>query len=340
MHMLFIQLATLEGKIIYSNLPGNYNFQSPSNKIETVKCLDKNINRRQINIINNEYDLYIASYDEDITNKIFKHYINAFQIAIPIVLKTQEEVAKQDTQKARRLKHNLINHSSKIQQELYKLVSQEKLIGGNNKQIEIIEDVIKKKLKESAYAYLRILKSINLMKAEFDVYDMLHSTLPYVDISKHPIHKVIMLGMNSFWLDFLEKNISVVIEPSSEDVSIDYKSFSVALSHIFDNAVKYCCPNSEFGIKFYRKENWFTIQFTMLSLRVGIDEVDKLFVENYSGQWAEKLDIAGNGIGMNVIKRVIALNRGKVIFSNNIEPNRAIKKNGIPYEINRLVIEL
>lgn len=338
--MLFIQLATLEGKILYTNLPEDYNFQSPTNKIETVFCTHKHVNRRQINIINNEYDLYFASYDEEITNKIFKHYINAFEMVIPIVLKTQDDVAKLDTQKARRLKHNLINHSTKIQQELYKLVSQEKLIGGNNKQIEIIEEVIKKKLKEAAYAYLRILKSINLMKAEFDVYDMLHSSTPYVDINKHPIHKVIMLGMNTFWLDFLEKNVIVSIEDSSETVSIDYKSFSVALSHIFDNAVKYTCPNSEFTITFHRKDNWLRVQFTMLSLRVSSDEIDKLFIENYSGQWAEKLELAGTGIGMNIIKRIMTLNRGKVSFYNNIDPNRAIKKNGIPYEINQLLIEL
>ena len=338
--MLLIQLASLEGKIIYSNLPTHFNFQGPTAKIESVVCLDKKLNRRQINIINNEYDLYIASYDEDITNKIFKHYINAFEIVIPIVLKTQDEVAKQDTQKARRLKHNLINHSSKIQQELYKLVSQEKLIGGNNKQIEIIEDVIKKKLKDAAYAYLRILKSINLMKAEFDVYDMLHSSSPYVDINKHPIHKVFMLGMNTFWLDFLEKNINVSIDDSTETVSVDYKSFSVALSHIFDNAIKYCCPSSDFSIKFYRKGNWLAIHFTMLSLKVDIDEVDKLFLEDYSGHWAAKLDLAGTGIGMNIVKKVVLLNRGKISFESNIEPSRAIKKNGIPYEVNRLIIEL
>lgn len=338
--MIYIQLATLEGKVIYSNLPSNFNFQSPNNKIETVYCEHKKGNRRQINILNKEYDLYFASYDEEITNRIFKNYLNAFEMVIPIVLKTQEEVAKQDTQNARRLKHNLINHSTKIQQELYKLVSQEKLMGGNNKQIEIIEEVIKKKLKDAAYAYLRILKSINLMKSEFDVYDMLHSSTPYVDISSHPIHKVILLGMNTFWLDFSEKDINVQIEPSIENVLIDYKSFSVALSHIFDNSIKYCCPNSDFLINFKRNKNWLSIEFTMLSLKVGTNEIEKLFTENYSGEWAQKLDISGTGIGMNIIKRVILLNRGKVTFQSNIDPNRAFKKNGIPYELNKLCIEL
>lgn len=338
--MIFIQIATLEGKVIYSNLPNNYNFQSPSKNVETVYCNYKKRNRRQINILTSEYDLYFASYDEEITNKIFKHYVNAFEILLPIVLKAQEEVAKQDTQKARRLKHNLINHSTKIQQELYKLVSQERLSGGNNKQVEMIEDVMKKKPKESAYAYLRILKSINHMKAEFDVYDMLHSSNPYLDIAIHPIHKVLLLGMNTFWLDFIEKDINVVIEPSKENIAIDYKSFSVALAHIFDNAVKYCCPNSEFSIKFQRMDNWLAINFTMLSLRVNSNETDTLFDENYSGVWAQKLDLAGTGLGMNIIKRVISLNRGKVKFQANLEPKRAINKNGIPYELNKLSIEL
>ena len=338
--MILIQLSSLDGKIIYSNLPSNYNFQSASNKVETVYCVQRKANRRQIYIRSKDYDLYFASYDEELTNKIFKHYLNAFEIVIPIVLKTQLEIEKQDKQKARRLKHNLITHSTKIQQELYKLVSQEKLTGENNKQIEIIEEVIKRKLKETAYAYLRILKNINLMKSEFDVYDMLNSSTPYVDIISHPIHKVILLGMNTFWLDFLEKDMDVHIEPSLENVLIDYKSFSVVLSHILDNAIKYCCPNSDFFIKFHRNQNKLSIEFTMLSLRVGINEIDNIFIENYSGEWAKKLEIAGSGIGMNIIKRLISLNRGKVIFLSNIEPSRAINKNGIPYEINKLIIEL
>lgn len=338
--MSLIHITTLEDRVVYSNVPTNFNFQDPKAEVSTVLCQSRKINRRQIIITGTTFKIYFASYDENITNKIFKHYVDSIKDLLPVLLKASEEVLKLDIQKSKRLKHNLVNHTSKIHQELYRLVSQDDLQKSRQLQLEKIEDAIKKRPRDAAYIYLRVLKSINFMKAEFDVYEMLHTPDPFLDFNKHLIHKVIMLALTPFWLDFLENNITISIEPSAENILIDYKSFSVGLSHIFDNAIKYCAPGSEVFINFNRVENWFIIYFTMTSLQLEDDELKNIFVENYSGKWAQKLDVAGTGIGMFVIDKLIKLNKGTVEFKSNIDPTIAFKRNGVPYCINQLIINL
>ena len=178
------------------------------------------------------------------------------------------------------------------------------------------------------------------MKAEFDVYEMLKTENPYLDFSKHQIHKVLILTLNPFWLDLLELNASINIEPYHGTVTIDYKSISVVLSHIFDNIAKYIMPYSELNISFSDIQEKVIIIIEMNSLKVESSELKELFSENYSGNWARKLDLDGDGIGMYIVKKLTEMNNGKVRFEINIDKLSPIILDKIPYERNRFIIEL
>ena len=178
------------------------------------------------------------------------------------------------------------------------------------------------------------------MKAEFDVYEMLDKENPDLDFYEHNIHKVIVLTLNPFWLDLVENKINIEIQPSKEKVNIDYKTISVALSHIFDNAAKYIMPNTEFKISFKSEERFINIEFNMISLKVEHDELDEIFSEEISGHWSEELELAGDGVGMYMIKKLIELNKGTVDFIANFDKSKVIKYNNIPYENNKIIINL
>src|SRR5690606_421850 len=146
------------------------------------------------------------------------------------------------------------------------------------------------------FAYLKILKSSNLMKAEFEVYEMFNNDDPYLDFTDHQIHKVIILTLNPFWLDLVERHININIQSSYEKVYIDYKSISVALSHIFDNVSKYIMPSSELKIWFHSDDEYVSLFFEMISLKVEDDELNKIFNETNSGRWAVDAELSGDGI--------------------------------------------
>lgn len=306
---------------------------------ERVFCEKNNKYRRQGFFASDTLNYYLCSFDQNITNRIFRFYFDAFSILSNQLETTLENQKIKEKQKNRRLKHNLITHSSNILQELYKLFPQDSFRNGNN-HIDTIENIIKKDTKKSAYTFLKVLKNSNLMKAEFDVYEMLETESPYLDFSKHSIHKVLILTLNPFWLDLVEHNVTINIESYHGTVTIDYKSISVVLSHLFDNMSKYIMPDSELNISFAESHESVTVYIEMNSLQVKKDELQNLFSEGHSGEWAKKLEIEGDGIGMFVAKKLTELNCGTIKMEVNIDNKTPVVLDGIPYERNRVIINI
>lgn len=306
---------------------------------ETIVCPITHKTRRQGMQKNINYLLFLTNYDSNITNKIFKHYFKSFTLLSDEILKNIETAKEKESQKTRRLKHNLINHNSNILQELYKLFSQEQFKNGAN-HLGLIETEIGKDTRKSAYTFLKILKNSNLMKAEFDVYEMLDQESPYLDFVEHPIHKVVILTLNPFWLDLIENKVVINIKPFNERIIIDYKTISVALSHVFDNATKYVMPYSEFKIIFENTREDIVIKFDMVSLIVDENEVVDIFKENISGKYAKENGLAGDGIGMFMIKKLLKFNGGSVHFYKNVDSLKQRTYNNSLYENNVIEIKL
>ena len=77
----------------------------------------------------------------------------------------------------------------------------------------------------------------------------------------------------------------------------------------------------------------------MVSLKVYEDEIQKIFLENYSGVLAKEYDLAGNGLGMYIVKKLVEFNNGKITFLNNCN-GTAFKYDGIEYEKNKIILSL
>lgn len=306
---------------------------------ERVFCKYHNKFRRQGIFKSDNYNYFLFSYDQDITNRIFKYHFQAFSILSIHFEQILSAQKSKESQKTRRLKHNLITHSSNILQELYKLFPQDSFRSGCN-HLDAIENIIKKDSNKAAYTYLKVLKNSNLMKAEFDVYEMLETENPYLDFSKHSIHKVLILTLNPFWLDLVERNITINIDAYHGLVTIDYKSISVVLSHLFDNMSKYIMPYSTLHISFNESGEKVSIIMEMTSLKIEAAELDKIFLENYSGNWAKELDLDGDGIGMYIVDKLTKLNKGEVDFEINFDKRSTIFLDHVPYENNRITIRL
>lgn len=335
-------ITNTSGHILATNIIENGKIDqllSCSKKSELSSCVISKQKIRQGVIVNNVSRLYLSCTDKNLTNRIFGHYFTVLETLADEVIEAIKKASLKESQKTRRLKHNLINHNTNILQELYKLFSQEHFKNGADHR-DVISNVIKNDAKRAAYSFLKVLKFSNLMKAEFDVYEMLDQESPYLDFSKHTIHKVVTLTLSPFWLDLIEKKITISIQQFHGQITIDYKTISVALSHIFDNATKYIAQNSEFKINFEDHESFINIIFDMVSLKVEENEIERIFLENASGQWAETTSRSGDGIGMFMVKKLILLNRGNVLFIPNVDSTKIRYLEGVPYENNIIKIEI
>ncbi|MBP9849249.1 MAG: sensor histidine kinase [Flavobacterium sp.] len=330
-----------DGKILYSNLPDKYYYDS-SNLLNRIKIGICPITKKQVRhgiIKSNGNQIYIASYDVA-TNKMLKPYFEAIEFFIPnlnSITKSSKESVKQDF---RRFKHNLITQHTLILQELEKSFSLDTNEKGINNQIEFIEKLLIENPRQSAISILKLIKNVNLMKAEFDVYDMLSIKNPSLEFFTHNPHKLTLLVLNPFWLELIEKGIKINISECKGEVYIDYRSISVALSHIFENTSKYICRNTTLNISFTDQINFIVINFEMISLKIKPEEKEKIFEDNYSGEYAVSTTLAGSGLGMSVVKKLTSLNRGEITVEIDTDERLREKVMGIPYEKNIIRMKL
>jgi signal transduction histidine kinase len=330
-----------DGKILYSNLPNDYVYDITDllNRIKTGVCPITNKQLRHGIIKSNDNLIYIASYNVA-TNKMLKPYFEAIEFFIPnlnSITSSSKEIVKQDF---RRFKHNLITQHTLMLQELEKSFTLETNEKGINNQIEFIQKLLIENPRQSAITILKLIKNVNLMKAEFDVYDMLSIKNPSLEFFTHNPHKLTLLVLNPFWLELIEKGIKINISECKGEVYVDYRSVSVALSHIFENTSKYICRNTTLSISYTENNGFIIINFEMISLKIKPEEKEKIFEDNYSGDYAKSTTLAGSGLGMSIVKKLTELNKGEIIVEIDTDEKLNEKVMGIPYEKNIFKMKL
>lgn len=339
---MYFRFYSNKGVVLCSNLPTELleECKNCTVEYERKQCSVRNIIKRHGKKEFPDGYVYLCYYENNITSKIFNRHLKMSELQFPYFLESYKELQQKEQQTIRRLKHNIVTYNSNITQELYALISQDTLSRKNAKeQIATISNYISKNPKETTAAFIRILKNSNLINSEFNVFDLLVTeNISELDFDSHSIHKVILLSLQPYWLDFQELEVNINIGACKEKVHIDYSSISVALCHIFNNATKYISINSLLDISFSETSDYINITFSMLSLHVEKYEENKIFEESYSGIWANKACLQGNGIGMFYVKKLVELNKGKVAFIPGDEINFQLK--GIPYSRNKILIQL
>jgi signal transduction histidine kinase len=259
----------------------------------------------------------------------------------PLLTAEVDRIKGDEAQRTKRLKHNLITHNAMILQEIYNLIPQSTLADKVANQIQFVSTAITNSKENVARGMIRILKNASLSKAEFDIHDVLTGTsAAALKFDSHRMHKLLKLTFSSFWLDFVEKNITVDIHESTLNVSVDYKTISAALCHLLDNAVKYILKGTDLHVHISLEEGCVVTEIDMISLKIFDDEANKIFNEYYSGILAKQLGLDGHGIGMYVVGKFIQLNNGNISVIRNRFPRNAVTVDNIAYEQNVIRISL
>jgi light-regulated signal transduction histidine kinase (bacteriophytochrome) len=298
-------------------------------------------NKRRNGKINNKNGSTFLCCGNTKTTKLFKEKLEALSYAYPdlnLPLDTITNNLKVKEQKrVNRLVHNLTTINGKTIQEVYDLVPQEVLTSDFNSQIPKITEIIKANPRETALMFLRLAKHNIHMKSEFSIYKKLDRANPTLEKRNHPIHKVLMNVLHSFFVDFSDKDVYVNVGECRSSVNCDYETLQVALYHLIENASKYVKPKSTIEISFSEKGNELNVHFKMSSLYIEESEYAKLFVEGFSGKEAKKTYKDGEGIGMWRIKQMLTLND----FDIEVNPGKEIDNlNGFRFSENEFIFKL
>lgn len=322
----------LNGHILFSNLP-----------IEQIPFIQKmsyeigtSDNRKwKKELVGTEEWYYLCIDDKKITRKIFNHYFDAFILLGDALRHKLKDIALSDTGSIQRLQHNVNTYNAKIKDDLEALVSLED-VGKEDwaRVVGNVQNIVQTDPRRTAITILKTYKNISLVNAEMNVYDLMQNANGNLDLYYHPIHKVVKLSLQPFFLDFVENKINLHWGECYDKVHVDFSSISVALGHFWNNAIKYAAQNTEINISFSSDNQDVLMAVEMTSLEITDDDMKNIYIEGYSGYWAKVQAKEGKGIGMYYIKELMELNHGKF----EIHPGeRSFMLESVPYARNHFI---
>lgn len=288
--------------------------------------------------------VYLCSQRNEMiaSSKLFKKELHFYSEMLGGYQDLCELLLDEGSKWVKRLIHNLTSQHAHILQELYLLVPQEILANSTNatEQLKSVRQALNENREENqdslALGYLNILKNAIDMKSEMNVFKHLYSENKELHEKFHPIHRVLKNVSSRYFQDLQDKSVYVKQDSCSKEVLLDYETVSVALHHIFLNAVKYTMNNSEISIRFFESPDNFRIEFEMISLPIYEKEKEIIFEDGYSGKAARQLSKAGGGWGMGVTKKLLRLNQASIsAYPGPIQHQRL----GISYATNKFHIE-
>lgn len=302
-------------------------------------CLLENKEKRNGKLKTVKGEVFLCC-GETKTSKLFREKIENLTYAIPEFRKISLDITKNafelEQQRFTKLVHNIKTINGHSIQELYSLVPQELLTADVNKQLSIISKFILNDIDKASKTFLRVAKHNSQIKVEFSTQEKIINPNPQLEKRFHVIRKVLLNVFHSFFNDFYSSKVDVKIGECDTKLLLDYESIHVAFYHIIENASKYIKPHSTLYINFSSEHNVLTISFKMESLKIEDQEKEKIFEDNFSGINAIKINKAGTGLGMGIIKKLTELNNGNF----NVYPGKGnVIYKGFEYSENRFTLD-
>lgn len=307
---------------------------------KVVEVCPKYKTKRRLGKSSNSRSTTFLCCDKTKTTKLFRDKLEALAYAYPDLDLKEEAltgtIKKEEQKRINRLIHNLTSINAHNIQELYDIVPQELLTKNLKKQLEVIESQIIANPSEAAKMFLRIAKHNIHMKSEFSIYKKMDRAEPNLEFRKHPIRKVLLNVLHTFFVDLSDKEVYVNIQEYSNSIKIDYETIQVAIYHLIENSTKYTKPKSTIEVTFEEVTRSLKIIFSMTSLHILEEEAQKIFTEGYSGINAKKTKKHGEGIGLWRIRQMLNLNNADITLNRGIQTESIL---GFDFSQNEFIID-
>lgn len=293
--------------------------------------------KRMYNVIVSDFVVEVTTNDPDLSNsgKLFHRVVNA---CTPCVI----SIEKMFLDKIRDHAHSIKEIKGQIIQKIDGTFPWVDLQGMPFlKQKEELSLGIINNPEKFVDTFLYVQKRLIELDSHMVSFDILHLG-EQIELTKLPqnIRRAVLNIWHAFDASSVNTGLSLKFDfddTQAENckITLDYKTFDAALYNFFDNAQKYAYPYSEIRIFFVQNQGSFKLIFSMDSLRIEQNELERVFERGFRGKNA--LTEKGSGIGLYVFKKGLEING----LSSSIEPEYKTSKdyNGKQYIRNKFLIE-
>lgn len=284
--------------------------------------------------------VYICDNSKDIiaSSKVFKTKLEIFKDVVSYLEEFRNLIIEKNDKDFKRYIHNVVTNNSRSVIELESFIRDDETRRLKENLLNVLTNRISDNPKMTAITLLNLLRNDRAIKNQFDIYSS-SIKKQETSIGEHDVFKVFYIVYKTFFTSLKECNIHVNyinLNEHSQEVLLDYNSFTISLNAIFDNILKYVCPETELIVSFSETREGGLLTLDMISLKVNSDEIEKIFEEGYSGYYSKKEGLCGDGIGLYQAREFLSHCEAQVRFLNDVDPEKR-KRYKLKYYENNLI---
>jgi two-component system sensor histidine kinase VicK len=141
------------------------------------------------------------------------------------------------------------------------------------------------------------------------------------------MREVLLEVINDYKLELEKKNISVdFLEPKDAlpKVMLDTHKIKIAITNIFDNAVRYTPENGKITVSVIGYKEDMEVKIEDTGIGIPIIQQEKIFTKFFRSTNVRKIDTEGTGLGLYIAKNIIEAHDGKIWFESEQDKGTAV----------------
>lgn len=118
-------------------------------------------------------------------------------------------------------------------------------------------------------------------------------------------------------IDITGKNLKIVQNIEPYTINVDGETFSIAISNILSNAIKYSKESGIIEINGIKENNNYILTFKDYGIGIAQEDILKLFERFHRGANAKK-EYPGTGLGLSIVARIIKAHKGNIEIQSEL----------------------
>lgn len=118
-------------------------------------------------------------------------------------------------------------------------------------------------------------------------------------------------------IDIIGKNLQIMQNIKPHTINVDGETFSIAISNILSNAIKYSKESGIIEINGIKENNNYILTFKDYGIGIAQEDILKLFERFHRGANAKK-EYPGTGLGLSIVARIIKAHKGNIEIQSEL----------------------
>lgn len=118
-------------------------------------------------------------------------------------------------------------------------------------------------------------------------------------------------------IEINSKNLQIIQNVEPYTINVDGETFSIAISNILSNAIKYSKENGTIEIDGKKEDDRYILSFKDYGIGITPEDISKLFERFHRGANAKK-EYPGTGLGLSIVARIIKAHKGSIDIQSEL----------------------